>query len=230
MDAIRSFFTGPYAVDVCLDLSTRLRDDLWLDHLGLEDLVVHLNSCANVTIRTDQLDTIFTIGDLLALCASPSSKLAETPVIDEAVIKTTFAMALDRFKSERQRSLNAIPMVCFYHAGSMAASMRSFSAALDKVTGATAVNPCWVELPGRGVRVNEPLCNSVFETAPAIARAVVVGLLKNDLFRPFFIFGHSYGTLHAFEGDRKEDVVFPSFLNRYQWRVSYKSLVSFQEP
>lgn len=138
-------------------------------------------------------------------------------------MQACFPTVVDRAKTPRQLDATAIPMICFYHAGGAVTTMRSFSKDLDEVTGDVAVNPVWVELPGgpqhfhvvlcaclrfvccagHGTRAKDALPNSVFDTSEAIAAAVAVGILKGDRSRPFFVFGHSCGTLHAYEVTRE---------------------------
>jgi surfactin synthase thioesterase subunit len=81
--------------------------------------------------------------------------------------------------------------------------MRLFAKELDAVTGSVAVNPMWVELPGRGVRGKDALCASCKDTSAEIAAVVASQVLGGDVKRKFVVFGHSVGTLHAFEVSRE---------------------------
>lgn len=81
----------------------------------------------------------------------------------------------------------------------MVANMRAWAKEIDAVSGPHAFNPLWCELPGHGTRNKEPLSPCVADHISDIARVVAAGVLANDRTRPFFIFGFSVGTLHAFE-------------------------------
>lgn len=61
----------------------------------------------------------------------------------------------------------------------------------------------WVELPGRGVRGKEALRYSCKDTSTEIAEVVASQVLQGDRQRRFAVFGHSAGTLHAFEVTRE---------------------------
>lgn len=57
-----------------------------------------------------------------------------------------------------------------------------------------SVEVCLVELPGRGIRLREPL----FERLPPLVEAIAKNL-EGHLDRPFAFFGHSMGALLSFE-------------------------------
>jgi medium-chain acyl-[acyl-carrier-protein] hydrolase len=83
--------------------------------------------------------------------------------------------------------------LCFPHAGASAAFFRSWQHALPESIGIVPV-----QLPGRGVRINEPS----FRRLPLLVSALmnVVGPMLD---RPFALFGHSVGTAIAFELARR---------------------------
>lgn len=83
-------------------------------------------------------------------------------------------------------------LFCFHHAGGSAAAFRLWPARL------TEFDVCAVQLPGRANRLAEPALTDV--------HAVVDGLLpviRPLLDRPFDLFGHSMGTLVAYELARR---------------------------
>ncbi len=211
MDIFKGFFKGEYATDTNLTAETDLREDLWLDYLGLEELHAYLQE-QFPSFKSVKMDDVHTLGDLLKLLPkqqtiskpSSSSAVSSVPVRSPEAFKLWFPLVIDRFKEKRQTDADkAVPMISFYHAGGMVANMRAFSKELDAVTGTLAVNPMWVELPGRGVRGKEALCSSCKDTSAEIAAVVASQVLRGDAKRSFFVFGHSVGTLHAFEVTRE---------------------------
>ena len=222
MELLKGFFVGEYSTDETLTPATRsvrpwcacffvgfltllssLRDDLWLDYLGLEDLDEYLKS--KVPGFSAEWDDISTVGDVLALLpgeAASEEPPVPVPEVTAEQMKLWFPPVIDRFKAERQKSAAAIPLICFYHAGGMVANMRLWSKQLDEVMGPLAVNPMWVELPGRGTRGKEPLLTTCYETAVEVAGVVAGGVLGGDRSRPFAVLGYSVGTLHAYETTR----------------------------
>ena len=84
-------------------------------------------------------------------------------------------------------------LFCFPYAGGGAAVYRKWSEALP-----ATVDVCPVLLPGREARLSEPAISSVFPLVDALAPAITP-----FLDRPFVFFGHSMGSLVAFELARK---------------------------
>ncbi|MGZ4843411.1 MAG: thioesterase II family protein [Candidatus Angelobacter sp.] len=84
-------------------------------------------------------------------------------------------------------------LFCFPYAGGGAAVYRRWSEALP-----ATVDVCPVLLPGREARLSEPSISSVFPLVDALAPAIIP-----VLDRPFVFFGHSMGSLVAFELARK---------------------------
>lgn len=80
-------------------------------------------------------------------------------------------------------------LFCFPYAGGNAQIYRAWSENLP-----TAIEVCPIELPGRGVRLTEPLYKQVSPLVSDLATAIHPLL---DL--PFAFFGHSLGALVAFE-------------------------------
>ena len=80
-------------------------------------------------------------------------------------------------------------LFCFPHAGGSAAIYRDWGRLLPK-----NVAVCPVELPGRGVRLKEPLMTDVRSLAEKLAAE-----LRPYLDLPFAFFGHSMGALISFE-------------------------------
>lgn len=84
-------------------------------------------------------------------------------------------------------------LFCFPYAGGGAGVYRRWSEALP-----ATVDVCPILLPGREARLSEPAMSSVFPLVDALAPAIVP-----FLDRPFAFFGHSMGSLIAFELARK---------------------------
>lgn len=80
-------------------------------------------------------------------------------------------------------------MICFHFAGGMASFYRHWAARLPP-----DVEVCAVELPGRGTRSHERLCYSMTDLLPELTQAMRP---YTDL--PCVLFGHSLGSLFAFE-------------------------------
>lgn len=88
--------------------------------------------------------------------------------------------------ASRRRSLR---LFCFPYAGASALLYRNWQPALPG-----EIEVCPVQLPGRGLRLNEPAMTSIYE----MSAAAMSGLLP--LFEePFALFGYSMGALIAFE-------------------------------
>jgi surfactin synthase thioesterase subunit len=209
MDLIKGFFKGEYATDTQLTAATDLREDLWLDFLALEELGEYLRATVP-TFKADW-DSVRTLGDLAKLLpashAAPVAAVAVAPVAvpqrGPEALKLWFPVVIDRFKEKRQQDPAAVPLIGFYHAGGAVANLRPFAKELDAVMGSVAVNPMFVELPGRGVRGKDALLLSCRESSREIAAVVASQVLGGDRRRKFAVFGHSVGTLHAFEVTRE---------------------------
>jgi medium-chain acyl-[acyl-carrier-protein] hydrolase len=80
-------------------------------------------------------------------------------------------------------------LFCFPFAGGGAAIFRTWPDGLRR-----SVEVCPVELPGRGIRLREPLFTRLSPLVQAIAQALLPRLDK-----PFAFFGHSLGALVSFE-------------------------------
>lgn len=80
-------------------------------------------------------------------------------------------------------------MVCFSYAGGNAASFNAWQNLLNP-----AIEICPIQLPGRGMRFNEPGINSLSQVVEQLAQ--VIEPTDNI---PFVFFGHSMGGLIAFE-------------------------------
>ena len=209
METLEGFFQGEYSVaEHVLTPASSLRDDLWLDFLGLEDLGTYLSERMS-DFKVESWDDVHTLGDVLALMPAQDGEVEKKQLprvepVDEATVKKWFPIVIDRQKSERQKSGAAVPLICFYHAGGMVGQMRLWSKELDAATGPyLAVNPLWCEMPGHGTRAKEPLSRNACEWSAEIARVVAGGLLGGDRSRPFGVLGYSVGTLHAFEVARE---------------------------
>jgi medium-chain acyl-[acyl-carrier-protein] hydrolase len=80
-------------------------------------------------------------------------------------------------------------MFCFPHAGGGASTYRSWAATLP-----FDIEVCPVQPPGRESRLREPAYTRLAEMIPTLADA-----LKPYMDLPFVFFGHSVGSLTAFE-------------------------------
>jgi surfactin synthase thioesterase subunit len=78
---------------------------------------------------------------------------------------------------------------CFPYAGGGTSIYRAWQHRFP-----SAIEVCPVELPGRGLRINEPPFGKLVPLVGAVARALLPYLDK-----PFTIFGHSMGALIGFE-------------------------------
>src|SRR5436305_13649336 len=90
------------------------------------------------------------------------------------------------------RTLNprsAIRLFCFPYAGGSEAVFRSWQAALGP-----SINVVPVQLPGRGVRMKDPLLRDMVAVINAATQA-----LASHLDKPFAFFGHSMGATISFE-------------------------------
>lgn len=83
-------------------------------------------------------------------------------------------------------------LFCFPYAGAGPTLFNSWASALPEMVEVSAV-----QLPGRGSRLNEPLCRRLDPMVDSICAALVP-----DLNSPFALFGHSMGAILAFEVTR----------------------------
>ncbi|MFI8521833.1 thioesterase II family protein [Streptomyces sp. NPDC085481] len=81
-------------------------------------------------------------------------------------------------------------LYCFAHGGGSAAEYLRWARDLR------TAEPCAVQLPGRGSRTREPVITSM----GALVDALLDGVRPDD--EPFVFFGHSFGSLVAFEFTR----------------------------
>jgi len=82
-----------------------------------------------------------------------------------------------------------VRLFCFPYAGGGDSIFRSW----PQILSAT-IEVCPVQLPGRGSRINEPLCPEIRQLVRDMGQALAPYLNK-----PFALFGHSMGALIAFE-------------------------------
>ncbi|WP_217270696.1 thioesterase II family protein [Kroppenstedtia pulmonis] len=87
------------------------------------------------------------------------------------------------------RSRAGIRLFCFPYAGGSARIYRSWQEAMPPF-----VEVCPVEFPGRGMRIRDPLCTRL----PVLLDDLLPFILRRQD-RPFAFFGHSLGSLVAFE-------------------------------
>ncbi len=80
-------------------------------------------------------------------------------------------------------------LICAHHAGGSSQYFESWSAELSAEFEVVAI-----ELPGRGVRRNEPLVRSLVEVVNAVCNE-----MRRFMDRPYAMFGDSIGTLVCFE-------------------------------
>ncbi len=82
-----------------------------------------------------------------------------------------------------------LTLFCLPYAG---ASAMSYARWRRNVPAWLDIRP--VELPGRGARAGEPLATDLVDLAAQLARE-----LRGETYRPYALFGHSMGSLLAFE-------------------------------
>ncbi|MBL7684887.1 MAG: thioesterase [Deltaproteobacteria bacterium] len=99
-------------------------------------------------------------------------------------------------------------LFCFPYAGGQAAIYRSWIQSFPET-----IEVCAIELPGRGRRFGEPLFEKMSDLIPQIAK-----VLEEFQDLPFFFFGHSMGSLLAFEMCR--------FLRAHQKKLPKTLMVS----
>ena len=80
-------------------------------------------------------------------------------------------------------------LFCFHHAGGNAGQLRQWAGVKDDV----AIVP--VEYAGHGCRMDEEFPESIQEIANELAKAIFVNYQNRDV----YVYGHSLGTLIAFE-------------------------------
>lgn len=85
-----------------------------------------------------------------------------------------------------------ITLFCFPYSGASAAIYSGW------VNNIPNVNVCPVELPGHGLRLNEPLHGNLMQLVELTAEAI-----SPYIDRPFAFFGHSMGSLLSFELARR---------------------------
>lgn len=85
-------------------------------------------------------------------------------------------------------------LLCFPYAGGSSAAYLSWK---KHLSGNIELYP--VELPGRGRRINEPLCESIEDVVNDIFPKIK-SIIVNS---PYALFGHSMGSLLAYETARK---------------------------
>jgi medium-chain acyl-[acyl-carrier-protein] hydrolase len=108
-----------------------------------------------------------------------------------------FAMNLSKiFPFRRLVSAPRLRLVCIPYAGGSAMLYRNWASGLPGT-----IDVCPVELPGRGVRLGEPLITEMAEMAAHLAAAIAE--LPGNL--PLALFGHSMGARIAFEVGRRLD-------------------------
>ncbi|MER5206221.1 alpha/beta fold hydrolase [Streptomyces sp. NPDC002825] len=108
-------------------------------------------------------------------------------------------------------------LICFPHAGGPAGSYRSMAEVLKD----SGIEVLAVQYPGRQDRYDEPPARRVEELVDAVVEELVPRL---DGGRPFGLFGHSMGSLLAFETARRveslglvPDVLFASARQGPSW-------------
>ncbi|WP_103667729.1 thioesterase II family protein [Pseudanabaena sp. BC1403] len=97
---------------------------------------------------------------------------------------------LNRWINYAQPNAEAVlRLFCFPYAGGGSLSFRNWSRSLP-----TNVEVCPIDLPGRGLRIQEPAFTQLEPLIQAIASA-----LLPEMDKPFAFFGHSMGALLSFE-------------------------------
>ena len=99
----------------------------------------------------------------------------------------------DWFLPIHSAEMPAIRLFCFPHAGGSASSFSHWAGKLSQRIDVVAIAP-----PGRGSRMQEPLPDDTLAMAATIADG-----LKSQSDVPFAFFGHSFGSLVAYECARE---------------------------
>ncbi len=86
--------------------------------------------------------------------------------------------------------MKKIRLFCFPYAGGSATVYNKWKDHLDP-----GIFLCPIELPGRGVRIHEPFTDSIAQTVEDVLRRIRFELAD----MPFAFYGHSMGTLIAYE-------------------------------
>jgi medium-chain acyl-[acyl-carrier-protein] hydrolase len=84
-------------------------------------------------------------------------------------------------------------LFCFPFAGGSASTYKDWEQGLPE-----SVEVCPINLPGRGARFNEEAHSNMHTLTNALIEA-----LSSEITLPYFFFGHSMGTMVAFELSRK---------------------------
>lgn len=93
----------------------------------------------------------------------------------------------------REKNSYKYRLFCFPFAGGSASTYKDWAQGL-----AESVEVCPINLPGRGSRFNEAAYNNMSDLTDALVQA-----LTPEITVPYFFFGHSMGTMVAFELSRK---------------------------
>lgn len=91
--------------------------------------------------------------------------------------------------SRKPNQRASVRLFCFPYAGGGASIFRSWQKNLSDM-----VDVCPVQLPGRGLRIEEPSFTEMNDLIPAVGEAIA-----SQFDKPFAFFGHSMGALIAFE-------------------------------
>ncbi|NLN64426.1 MAG: thioesterase [Clostridiaceae bacterium] len=103
--------------------------------------------------------------------------------------------------------MEKIKLFCIPYAGGSAGIYSKWNGHISKF-----IEVCPVELPGRGKRFSEPLCNSIKQMVDDVFKGIRVCIAT----QPYAIFGYSMGSLIAYEVIRKvERYGYPSPLHAF---------------
>ncbi len=87
------------------------------------------------------------------------------------------------------QSSAALKLVCLPFAGGSSVAYRNWARYLP-----ASIELCLVEIPGRGMRLEEPLVTDIQQLVESIAQGILP-----ELDRPFALFGHSMGAAVGYE-------------------------------
>lgn len=104
-----------------------------------------------------------------------------------AVLKNPWGLRF--IESQKREETAKIRLVAFHYAGGSSSAFRLWDRELGSDIALVAV-----ELPGHAGRFAEPMLTDIHEIAKEVAKNLV-----QFLDRPFFVFGHSAGSIIAFE-------------------------------